>query len=315
VLETVRQAVGILERRFLLNAFFPSLIFWSAIAFVIALPRGVISVASVWATQPATVQIIFALGFLAWSWFWAGIIASQWRSLIRIYEGYWHKRVAWLLRLGRAWHEKRMDTVFELGEADTQYFEYPQKQDKSQLMPTRIGNILKSAERYAFYRYRADAIIVWPRLYHLFPERFVKSVDDARAALEFLLVVSVLSVIFAVFAGSYLLIVGASWWVFLLCFWGSLALAVGTCYGSVGSALDYGEHLKAGFDLYRTSLFEQLRLVPPEDLDSERELWNKVVLFLYRDLPHDLPYAAGQGSPSHEPVGPSSGLTPEGGPD
>jgi hypothetical protein len=174
---------------------------------------------------------------------------------------------------------------------------------------------LKSAELYSFYRYRADAIIVWPRLYHLFPERFAKSVDDARAALEFLLVVSALSVIFAVFAGSYLLIVGASWWVFLLCFWGSLALAVGTCYGAVGSALDYGEHLKAGFDLYRNSLFEQLRLVPPEDLGNERELWRKVVLFLYRDRPHDLPYTAGQGISSHEPVGPSSGFIVGGEPD
>jgi hypothetical protein len=246
VLETVRQAAGLFERRFLLHAFFPSLIFWTGIGAVIALPRSAMRVASAWAAQPATIQIIVALGFLAWTWFWAGIIASQWRSVIRIYEGYWHKRIAWLLRPGRAWHEKRMDQVFDRGEAATQYFEYPQEEDKLELMPTRIGNILKSAELYAGYRYRADAIMVWPRLYHLFPDRFVRSVDEARATLEFLLVVSALSTIFAIFSGVYLLIIGASWWVFLLCFWGSLAIAVGTCYGSVGSALDYAEHVKAG---------------------------------------------------------------------
>lgn len=299
-METVREAAGLLERRFLLNAFFPSLIFWGGVGFIIILPRGVAQFASTLAAQSVTAQILLAAGFLAWAWFWAGIIASQWRSLIRIYEGYWHKRIAWLLRPGRAWHEKRMDEVSDLGLAATQYFEYPEIQDKPQLMPTRIGNILKSAELYSSYRYGADAIIIWPRLYQLLPERFAKSVDDARAALEFLLVVSALSAVFAVFAGAYLLITGASWWIFLLCFWGSLAIAVGTCYGAVGSASDYGEYFKAGFDLYRGSLLEQLCLELPKDLDDEKELWEKVVLFLYRDLPHDLPYTRGADSPTQE---------------
>jgi hypothetical protein len=223
-----------------------------------------------------TVQIALFGSFLTWVWFWAGIIASQWRSIVQLYEGYWSRRVRWLPELGRKWHIKQVLRLYEDENDEALYNHYPYASQLDQVMPTRLGNILKNAELYSRYRYRADTVLLWPRLTHLVPDRFNRVLSDARAQLEFLLVVSVLSTIYALLAGAYLLIVGATWWIFLCCFWGGLFLAFGTYFGSLNNALVYAQQLKAGFDLYRTELLRQLRLDPPDNLAEERELWEEI---------------------------------------
>ncbi len=150
-------------------------------------------------------------------------------------------------------------------------------------MPTRLGNILRNAELYSFDRYQIDAVLIWPRLYNLFPERFLETIAEAKGSLDFMLVVSALSSIFALFSGVYLVIVKASGLLFLACFWGGLFLAWLTYRSALGSALLYAQQIKTGFDLYRHELLKQMRLELPKEPSKEPELWNKISQLLYNN--------------------------------
>jgi hypothetical protein len=148
-------------------------------------------------------------------------------------------------------------------------------------MPTRLGNILKNAERYPLDRYEIDAVLIWPRLYNLFPEPFIQSIGEAKSSLDFMLVVSTLSSIFAIVTGVYLVIVKASGWVFLVCFWGGLFLSWLAYKAALGSALIYAQQIKAGFDLYRHEFLKQMRLELPKTPIEEMKLWNNICQLLY----------------------------------
>ena len=90
---------GLLDKRFLVTYFLPSLVFWS-LAIIVWLAGGenLAAAAAWWQTQSVshTVQII---GFLAWVVLFANFIASQSMGLLRFYEGYWGFPGGRLLRL------------------------------------------------------------------------------------------------------------------------------------------------------------------------------------------------------------------------
>jgi hypothetical protein len=154
-------------------------------------------------------------------------------------------------------------------------------------MPTRLGNILKNAELYPMDRYQIDAVVVWPRLYGLLPENLVQAMDLSRGGMEHMLLLSALFAAFPLAAGGYLLVVKGAWWLFLLCFWGGLAVA----WSAYGSALDnaqlYGVQYKAAFDLHRNELLKQLRKPLPATQIEEKQTWKEVCQFLYRDHPRN----------------------------
>jgi hypothetical protein len=288
MLGAFKDFASFLERRFLLNAFFPSMVFLGGLLLVFLAPHGGIPrAAKAWTGQSVTLQVVSIAAFLAGVWLFAGGVASQWRSIIRVFEGYWPIYLQRLLRPGQEWHVQRMKRLYEVeGGYARIHDSYPLEPDYDKVMPTRLGNILKSAELYPKYRYHADSVLLWPRLHHLFPENFRRDVADARAQLEFLLVISLLSTIFSIVAGGYLLLRGAAWWAFLLCFWGGILVAFGAYLGSTSNAQVYAYQLRVGFDLYRTELIRQLRLELPGTFDQERERWKEIIsLFFYATPP------------------------------
>lgn len=52
------------------------------------------------------------------------------------------------------------------------------------LLPTRLGNILRAAEDYAYSRYGLHTFIVWQRLWLLIPEETKKEIREARQKLD-----------------------------------------------------------------------------------------------------------------------------------
>ena len=85
---------------------------------------------------------------------------------------------------------------------------------------------------------------MWPRLYPLLPDPVITGIGQAREALEFLLVLSALATAFGTLSGIYLLVVVAQVWLFLVCFWGALAVALLAYRSSLGAALLYAEVLE-----------------------------------------------------------------------
>lgn len=143
--------------------------------------------------------------------------------------------------------------------------------EENDFLPTRLGNLLRAAERRPNDRYGLDAIICWPRLWLLLPDSAKKELQDARAQLNNGV---------RVFAWSLLFLVWSvwAWWVIPIAI-------VSTCFAYSwiwDSAELYGDLIESAFDLYRGSLYQSLRLPLPTTAQEEKVLGEQITEYLYR---------------------------------
>jgi hypothetical protein len=83
------RAASILERRFLLNAFLPAVVFFGGyLVFFLWATGRLVSLIHSYLSARVSSQLILLAAFFALAWFCAAFIASQWRNLTRLYEGY-----------------------------------------------------------------------------------------------------------------------------------------------------------------------------------------------------------------------------------
>ncbi|MFF8293279.1 hypothetical protein ACF068_29240 [Streptomyces sp. NPDC016309] len=68
--------------------------------------------------------------------------------------------------------------------------------ERSLVMPTALGNVVRAVEGYGGERYGVDTVLVWPRLHPLLPEVVVKAEAQARTVLDLLLNVCLSVVLF-----------------------------------------------------------------------------------------------------------------------
>jgi hypothetical protein len=277
------------ERRFLLNALIPSLAFSVAVLFMasIGTAHGITGTLRYWSSQAGASQAVLIFAFVTWVAFFSVLLAAMWQWLMHLYQGYWPSTFHWLAKRGVRHQQARLLRLYEQGNVAAAYSDYPYVEHLNEVRPTRLGNIIRSAELYPFYRYNAESVILGPRMQALFPESYLKVLEEAASSLEFLLVIATLGGFFSISSGLYLLITNAPWWIFLACFWGGFVLAIGAYSGSLNHARTYAEQLRSGFDLYRTELLKQMRLPLPDTLEEERELWESIGLFMYRNFPPD----------------------------
>ncbi len=151
-------------------------------------------------------------------------------------------------------------------------------------MPTRFGNVFRSAEVYPALRYGMDGVLFWPRLYAVLPERVATALAETRSTVERLAALSCLSAVFAAGTGGYLLAARGAAAVYLACLLGGTLLAVACYLAAVHTATDYAEQVRAAFDVYRRDLAKQLD-GEAADLDSPQ--WSAVGRFWYRGVPRD----------------------------
>jgi hypothetical protein len=132
----------------------------------------------------------------------SGFVAQQFEfTVIRLLEGYWPRWCRPLSRylvkrqkqrykqLDQQWQdfnlrglatltpEERQDYI----QIDLQLLEFP---DAGRLLPTRLGNILRSAEDRCAQKYGLDAVICWPRLWLVLPEEVKAELSAARSNLN-----------------------------------------------------------------------------------------------------------------------------------
>ncbi|MEJ2853382.1 MULTISPECIES: hypothetical protein [unclassified Saccharothrix] len=62
---------------------------------------------------------------------------------------------------------------------------YPQP--PRDVLPTRMGNVVRAAELHPSVRYRLDAVVLWTRLQPLLPKEFDDAVKDAKVSVDLLL--------------------------------------------------------------------------------------------------------------------------------
>ncbi|WP_329086528.1 hypothetical protein [Streptosporangium sp. NBC_01469] len=279
------RAASVLERRFLRNAFLPVLLFLPVTLAPCLLQGGNLERGlAAWEGQTLTFKFLAVIGYFTFCWFSAAIVASQWRNIIRLFEGYPVARFPWLESIGVRWHSARSAELVDLVErerdrmsaSELRYWAYPE----TGVLPTRLGNVLRAAEFYPIRRYGISLITVWPRLHKVLPRETAEDVEDARATMEFLLVLCLWLVAFAALNPVLAVLLGTSMPLSILLFALGLVLAYWAYLSAIPAAAEYGEHLRAAFEVHRLKLLEQLRLPQPDTLLAERARWEDLDRFI-----------------------------------
>jgi hypothetical protein len=269
-----------LDRRFLVNAALPSALLVLLTAFVTLAHADPRQAAAFWNTADPFpwMVLVVATGLVAVT------VSAATPLLLRLFEGYWRTPAGKLLASAGSRHHRRR--LAQLAEDPDAYavihLRYPLPTQPEQVMPTRFGNILRSAELYPRDRYGIDTSVTWPRLYQVLPERQVSQIAAARGAVDFLVVTSVVAGMFAAISAVSLWAAGASWWRFLLSFWGGAAVAWLTYLGTLAAAVTYGQLIRTAFDVHRGDLLARL------DLADEPGLWPRLAQFWFRGLPVEI---------------------------
>ncbi len=277
------QVTGQLEKRFILNALFPTLVFALLLGLTAAAgAKGVGAGVGSWEDASGGIQALLAIGATAAVLVAANLIANGTLGIIRLYEGYvWENGP--VAQWGRNYHHWRAKKLIsEPDRYQKQYPVYPRVLEVANVAPTRLGNVLASAETYSFDRYGLDSVRLWPRLYHLLPDPLQSSMSEARASMEFLLVIAFLSSLYVPLASIYLIVVGGPLPWFLADLVGGATLAIVAYWGSLTPAAVYGNHIRAAVDLHRLELLEAMRVPVPATVDEERRVWDGVTRLLER---------------------------------
>lgn len=299
----LQELKGYFGRDFLLAAFFPVLLFAGlSLALYAEVVWGVAAALAQWEQTGATIRLLLTLGGLLAVAVCAYLLYNGQYILIRLFEGYWPRWLHGLRNRRAEWHKKRWEHLDELARVAStpqeaneiraeQLAFYPPPTHLDKMMPTRLGNILRATELYAYDRYGLDAAVIWPRLRPLLKPETMALLEDRKTTMAFMLSMCLLSAAFALVWCPVLALSSHRWDLFLLCALGWPLAWV--CYnGAVQSAVAYGEQLQATFDLHRHDLLKALNRPIPADAGAERKEWLRLSRFFYRNLPLPTPPSA-----------------------
>jgi hypothetical protein len=263
-----------MERRFLTTAVIPTLVFFTGYGVVLIASLSSFGEAAAWWSSRSTAeQLLAALVASAVVWFVAGLFSSNWRRIVRLYEGYplWvrlpeagldhgsqARRRRWVRRLpGFAWHleqQRRLSTGETKGGAYQAYARYAPSAFDHETLPTTIGNILLAGERYGLDRYGLDPTVLWPRFYWCLPEPVQTALDRFKEEHQLPLALSFISAVFTGAAGLTVFIANGPWQLFVsVCSIGAV-LTVGAYLLAIERTEEYAEQLRTAVDLYHQEL-------------------------------------------------------------
>ncbi|HWM94166.1 MAG TPA: hypothetical protein VN493_25640 [Thermoanaerobaculia bacterium] len=155
--------------------------------------------------------------------------------------------------------------------------------ERPSVLPTRLGNVIRSFESYPRRRYGMSAIPLWPRLIAKVESSYSETIDAAKANLDFMINSTTLSALLAISLALAGIThaealsspgMGTKWLIQIFLF---ASLAYWLYRQSVGRALAWGSLVKGAFDLYRWELLTQLGYGrKPTDVEEEVELWESI---------------------------------------
>ncbi|HEY7265726.1 MAG TPA: hypothetical protein VH589_30100 [Trebonia sp.] len=210
--------------------------------------------------------------------------------LVRILEGYWEdvpvlrnlRYIGIEINRRRHWEMTVLRRDTELG-----LRLYPPEIED--LLPTRLGNVLRSAERQAGESHGfSEPIDMLPRIYPYISSPLAQNVGDAREELDIACRMCVVLWLIAVLVGCTVIAdgaVAASAGAWLAAPLAAAVLGILSYRAAVRSAEGYGQILYSVFDLHRRDLIRALGYVPPEDPRDEKQLIEDITRWLVKREP------------------------------
>ncbi|MCZ4510745.1 hypothetical protein O3Q52_21645 [Streptomyces sp. ActVer] len=245
--------------------------------------------------QPAVAQAVLVLSGLVGVAGTGLAVERLTRPCLTLLEGYWPNRPRRLLRarskmVDRATAKRTaaLNRMQELAGAVHTMTATPAQRDEyvrmdltlrripggPQVMPTRIGNVLRAGETRPIDKYGLDAVVVWPHLWLLLPDTARGELAAARKALDSSVSGCVWGLLFVAFTPL------TPW-----------ALPVGLGFAVVaaklwipGRAENFADLVEACFDLYRSDLYGRLRWPLPMNPAAERSSGREITKYLLRGL-------------------------------
>ena len=151
------------------------------------------------------------------------------------------------------------------------------------VLPTRLGNILRSAEEYPNLQYKIDWVAFWPRLVGVIDAKYLDSIQENRIAMLFFLNSALLSGL-----AAFLVMVAGVWTLVPLISLGCLVLWLGELLvfticsylaylAAVFHASRYGDSVRGAYDLFRNELLAKLGYdYTFTTREEETALWNEI---------------------------------------
>ena len=268
------EALAKMDRSFLTTAIVPTTVFMTAYGALLVNSFWSFGDAADWWSEQATaVQLAVALVATAAVWFIASLFSSNWRRIVRLYEGYplsrllpeaeddpasQERRRAWIRRLpGFAWHlerQRRLERGDVRGGLTMLYYRYPGPEFDYQTLPTTVGNILLAGERYGLDRYGLDPTVLWPRLFWCLPESVQSALERFKEQHQLPLALSFVSGVFTAASAITLLAASENWQLFAGICGTGLLVSLGTYWLAVERTEEYAEQLRTAIDLYHQEL-------------------------------------------------------------
>lgn len=197
-------------------------------------------------------------------------------QLVRLLEGYWGagRTARALSRFLLASELQRREVLLRQHavadkESQAQTWNklrwYP---EPTRMLPTRLGNTLRSIEDSAGQRYGFETVVVWSRLYPLLGDVLREQVHQARD--DYDTAVRLTAGLGLISLGSAAMLLPAGgWWRLLPPVLGALSIV--SYRGACAGARYYGTVVFAAFDLHRFDLLRRLRVeMPSSPLDEMR---------------------------------------------
>ena len=255
----------------------------------------------IWRTgwQEKLAQIQSSTPFQQGIWIFVGLLVLIFSSallqalrfpILRLLEGYWFWPLNYLgqgiiaLRtrsFQKNYNElRRLKNLESEGELDAKQRERITQLDiwahwnpskENDLLPTNLGNILRSRERSPERKFGLDAVVSWPRLWPLLPSNVRDDLTNSRASLDYLV---------ELWFWGLLFLLWASWtpWVIpVSLLWMIIAYTM-----ALQAAMTYGDLLEAAFDLYRLALYDAIKWPRPANLEEEKVAGKQLTEFLWR---------------------------------
>jgi hypothetical protein len=140
-------------------------------------------------------------------------------------------------------------------------------------MPTRLGDILRAAERRPYDKYGLDAVVCWFRLWMLLPTEEKTEIAQARLELDRAVRTWLWGALFLVWTPWL-------WWAAVPI--GLLVPVLAYYISMLSAAVLFGDLVETSFDLHRMQLYDALHLPRPTSAADERDHGVQLSRLLWR---------------------------------
>lgn len=218
------------------------------------------------------------------------IVSWTTTKTLKLIEGYWIESIRDLVakkeinrrrqlkdklnQLFRKKEQQQLDVTDERKFASLEYtLQYFFPVDEALILPTSIGNILRSAEEYPLRVYGLEVNITFPHLWLVIPDHSRSQLTNARQNLD--ASVQMFLWCLLLFVWVYL-----QWWIALV----ALLCTLIVWSRIKETAFTYAQLFRAMYDLYRFDLYRSLhwKLPKKSDVKDEVEHGELLTKFIYR---------------------------------